>query len=374
MLKVYVVDDDAISRLTALAALEGLPVEPVEVSSGSAALAAMADSPSSEDVVLLDIEMPGIDGLEVCRRLRATGHARKTIVFLSSHDDLETRLTAYEAGGNDFIVKPADLDAVAAAVNLAVTLYEERCALAAQADRAATTAISAVASASDLWPLVEFLRSGLQLRSVSHVGQALVQAASSYGMAVLVGLRGSAGAVLSSQGECSELERSILSHAATIDRVFVMGNRMAINYPNATLVVSGLPKDDEPRVDRLRDYLSIMVEAASNRVELLGKEQRQMHQAQGIVAAVQDLSRTIDDIHESSRQLHEQTKTISDNMVCELDRHLRAVRLSDDQQAALIGLVHDGISRIAELQLRAEQTSAGLGVVTTQLKALARRP
>lgn len=221
---------------------------------------------------------------------------------------------------------------------------------------------------------MEFLRSGLQLRSVSHVGQALVQAASSYGMAVLVGLRGSAGAVLSSQGECSELERSILSHAATIDRVFVMGNRMAINYPNATLVVSGLPKDDEPRVDRLRDYLSIMVEAASNRVELLGKEQRQMHQAQGIVAAVQDLSRTIDDIHESSRQLHEQTKTISDNMVCELDRHLRAVRLSDDQQAALIGLVHDGISRIAELQLRAEQTSAGLGVVTTQLKALARRP
>lgn len=373
MLKVYVVDDDTIARVTALAALEGLPVKPVEVTNGTTALTAMEGTTASEDVVLLDIEMPGIDGLEVCRRLRASGHRRKTIIFLSAHDDLETRLAAYEAGGNDFIVKPADLAAIAAAVTHAVAIYEERRQLAEQAHLAANTAITAVASVSDLWPVVDFLRSGVQLSSVLNVGQALMQAASSYGMAVLVGLRGGGGIVLSSQGECSELERSILSHAAGIDRVFVMGNRMAINFPNATMVVSGVPKDDPARIDRLRDYLSIMAEAASHRIDLLAAEQRRLHQARAVVDAVQEQSRIIEEARAAGSQLREQTKAIANDIIYGMDRVLRALRLTDGQQAELMGLVHDGVSRIVNLEARAEQASERLGSVTERLHALTRK-
>ena len=148
---------------------------------------------------------------------------------------------------------------------------------------------------------------------------------------------------------------------------------MAVNFPNGTLGGSGLPRYDAQRVDRLRDYLSIMVEATSNRIELLGREQRQLHQAQGIVSAVQDLSRTLDDIHETGQQMREQTKTISDSILYELERHLRVLRLSDVQQSELMALVHDGVSRIANLQSRAEQASARLGTVSAQLNTLTRR-
>lgn len=56
------------------------------------------------DLVLLDIEMPGIDGFELCRRIRLTGTI--PIIFVSSRRDIEDKVKGYELGGDDYITKP----------------------------------------------------------------------------------------------------------------------------------------------------------------------------------------------------------------------------------------------------------------------------
>lgn len=101
---VLVVDDNAENRALAHAALddEGYRVE--MATSGEEALAKFAAE--RPDCVLLDIRMPGMDGIEVCRRMRELGDRDIPIVFLTAQRDVETFDRAQEVGGDDYITKP----------------------------------------------------------------------------------------------------------------------------------------------------------------------------------------------------------------------------------------------------------------------------
>jgi sigma-B regulation protein RsbU (phosphoserine phosphatase) len=69
------------------------------------------------DLVLLDIVMPGPDGYEVCRRLRASAKTREIpVMFLSSLEDVAHKAKGFEAGGNDYLVKPFEVLEVKARV------------------------------------------------------------------------------------------------------------------------------------------------------------------------------------------------------------------------------------------------------------------
>ena len=82
---------------------------------GESALASIARNPP--DLVLLDIMMPGIDGYEVCRRLRAAPETREIpIMFLSSLEDVEKKTLGFEVGANDYVTKPFELLEVKARV------------------------------------------------------------------------------------------------------------------------------------------------------------------------------------------------------------------------------------------------------------------
>lgn len=99
---VLVVDDDPHIRQLLVFALQKAGLSTREAGDGEAALAAVADA--RPDLVVLDINMPKLDGLEVCRRLRAQGDL--PILFLSSRDDEIDRVLGIELGGDDYVVKP----------------------------------------------------------------------------------------------------------------------------------------------------------------------------------------------------------------------------------------------------------------------------
>jgi two-component system response regulator MprA len=109
--RVLVVDDDALVRrmLTRSLAAEGFEVE--HVADGGAALAA-AES-SAPDLVVLDVTMPGLDGLAVCRRLRANG-LRGSILMLTARDAVADRVAGLEAGADDYLVKPFAIEELVA--------------------------------------------------------------------------------------------------------------------------------------------------------------------------------------------------------------------------------------------------------------------
>ncbi|MFZ5445061.1 MAG: sensor histidine kinase [Myxococcota bacterium] len=98
-------DDDAITTLVSQH-LRHDGYRCVVANSGAEALEVLASQ--AVDLVILDVRMPGIDGLEVCRRLRADPkHARLPVIFLTADTFDETREAAsLEAGGNEYLLKP----------------------------------------------------------------------------------------------------------------------------------------------------------------------------------------------------------------------------------------------------------------------------
>ncbi len=99
---VLIADDDPHIRQVLAFALEKAGMESRGVEDGEAALAAVAHQ--RPDLVILDINMPKMDGLEVCRRLRSESDI--PILFLSSRDDEIDRVLGIELGADDYVVKP----------------------------------------------------------------------------------------------------------------------------------------------------------------------------------------------------------------------------------------------------------------------------
>jgi DNA-binding response OmpR family regulator len=108
---VLLVDDDARIRRTVGAGLRLEGFEVVPASGGRAALAAVEQVDPA--VMLLDMAMPDLDGLEVLRRLRAGGHELPVCV-LSARDEIGDRVAGLEAGADDYVVKPFALEEVVA--------------------------------------------------------------------------------------------------------------------------------------------------------------------------------------------------------------------------------------------------------------------
>src|SRR6476646_6448835 len=107
MSTVLIVDDDLTARETLVAMLEGERYDLQVAKDGAQALQVLAEI--QPDIILLDVMMPGMDGYEVCRRIRSTPElAEVPIILLTALDDRASLLRGIEAGADDFLSKPAD--------------------------------------------------------------------------------------------------------------------------------------------------------------------------------------------------------------------------------------------------------------------------
>ena len=61
------------------------------------------------DAIILDLALPGLDGIELCRQLREIKHSQVPILMLTARDTLEDKLTGFQAGADDYLVKPFEL-------------------------------------------------------------------------------------------------------------------------------------------------------------------------------------------------------------------------------------------------------------------------
>jgi DNA-binding response OmpR family regulator len=102
MANVLVVDDDATVREVVVTYLRANNHEVSEAADGESAIAAMAKNPS--DLIVLDLMLPGVDGLEVCRQVRKTREV--PIIMLTALGSETDRVVGLELGADDYVTKP----------------------------------------------------------------------------------------------------------------------------------------------------------------------------------------------------------------------------------------------------------------------------
>ena len=105
--RVLLVDDEVVFLETLLKRLQKRHLDAVGAKSGEEALAALESA--SFDAVVLDVRMPGIDGVETLRRIKQQ-HPLLEVILLTGHANMEVAVEGMELGAFDYLMKPVDLD------------------------------------------------------------------------------------------------------------------------------------------------------------------------------------------------------------------------------------------------------------------------
>jgi two-component system, OmpR family, response regulator MprA len=114
--KILVVDDERAVRESLRRALELEGYDIQLAADGQEALRLLeANGEPQPDAVILDVLMPAVDGLEVCRRLRRSGN-RVPVLMLTARDEIENRVAGLDAGADDYVTKPFALEELVARI------------------------------------------------------------------------------------------------------------------------------------------------------------------------------------------------------------------------------------------------------------------
>jgi len=119
---IVIVDDNPnnLYVLSGILQQDGYKVRPS--TNGEVAIRSIVSFPP--DLVLLDVRMPGMDGYEVCRRMKSNALVKGIpVIFISALQDTEDKVAAFKAGGVDYITKPFQLEEVLARVHTHLSLY-----------------------------------------------------------------------------------------------------------------------------------------------------------------------------------------------------------------------------------------------------------
>lgn len=373
--RVLIVDDDPVvaGMLGALLAPDGYEV--TEVTSGEDALAQIAErgGDALPDLVFLDIEMgDGMDGYETCRRLRENDTTRSLpVIFLSSHNELDDRLRAYDAGGSDFLPKPFDPEEVRSKARVAQQTVKRYQTHAEQTKEARYLASLVMANMDEVGYVMAFLRKLIAYETDLEIASGMLELAQQYGLDAVVQTR-MVNRVLTNSvsGIDVPLETSILNHLQSMDRIFEFRQRSVFNYDHITLMVNNMPLHDPDFCGRLRDHLCFVVEAADSRLRSVEIEEQNLRNTAGIHAALASIGSTIDQIEKRHREERLTTSELMFNLDQSLTRSFVHLALTTSQENYLTELVSDFMKQLIAIFDRGEDTHLALKKLSDQLGEL----
>ncbi len=346
---VLVVDDDTFMCQMTEEVL-GDNYQVVSVDSGENCLmAARADQPR---VILLDVAMPGMDGYETCRRLKEIDEtAEIPVIFVSAHDRIEDRIKGYEAGAEDYVVKPSDPQELEAKITNLLKQKTERANLQQMASLASSTAMTAMTNLGEMGAVIESLRNFNACLTFPSLADAVLAGLGLFGLQGVVQLRGAEQTLVRNhQGPASPLEISIIQHMSSMERIMQFKSRLSITYPHCTLLIPNMPLDDPDRCGRLRDHLAMLVEAAEVRAVALLVEHESRQRGRAIECAISGISATLAEFDAAQRQSRAATNQAIIRMTDKMNNVLFSAALSELQDQEISDALKEGVAHIIVAQ------------------------
>lgn len=352
--RIMIVDDDPVvaGMLGASLAAEGHEI--VETNSGEDALASLSglDGGQLPDMVILDIEMgAGIDGYETCRRLRAADATHDLpVIFLSGHDELDDRLQAYDAGGNDFMAKPFVPDELFRKTALAIR--HKRLHAAAIDEKRSTfgAAMTALTTLGETGVALKFSRSALGCRTQRALAALAIESMGAFGIDCHVQLRAATETLtLTSRGPASPLEESVIEKSRKMGRIFGFRNRLIVNYDSVSLLLLNMPIADDDLCGRIRDHAAMIAESAELAVDNINLRTEAIVRS-GELRKLADASRkAVEELRGSYREQQVAARLELESMVTAIEGLYVHLGLTDNQEFTISDTVHGAVGRVLKL-------------------------
>lgn len=265
--KIILVEDDNCSASFTLSALSS-EYDVLHVKTGLAALDLIQND--LPDLVLLDVNMPGMSGYEVCRILRDNDDiGLLPVIFLSGMDKDEERLAGYEAGGDDYLTKPVSIDELRSKIKLQLAIQSERSRLKADITNTCSTATTAISGTTDIDVALQFLRTCLTCSTYTELCHETIKTLDAYGLRANVQIHGQQGVIsVGANDSCLPLEKSVLTDMSHHNRPFGFSSNTSCSCDHITISVAN---EDISNHGRMKDNLAIIAEGANAHILALDK-------------------------------------------------------------------------------------------------------
>jgi CheY-like chemotaxis protein len=342
---VLIVDDDRTTRLyhQAVLAME-YKVETAE--SGNDALQMLGEL--SPDLIILDIEMPGLDGYETCRRIRETSSV--PIIFVTAHDSLESQLEAFQSGANDILTKPIahDLLLMKAARAIQTHICSQRLHL--EKNSFQNMAINLLSSVDESAVLLNYLRSGIQCRSYFELSMRLAEAARAMGMQCYGVIRSSSGNhYFRSEGESTGLEKEVLAKVSTMGQRFQFKTQLVVNCDHVSIISTNVPIAELEKATNFSESLRQLAEATESLAENVEMRQESMARAEQLQIALMSASGAVHSLQERHRQMLADTRILLQELVQNIESSFSWLGATTEQEVAINGTMNQSVEKILEL-------------------------
>jgi CheY-like chemotaxis protein len=361
--KILVVDDDQIiCEVLNLALSNHFEVKTLH--SGAECLQVIDEF--QPKLVILDIDMPGMNGYDTCRKLR---EAQQTlpIIFLSSCDTLTERLEAFDSGGDDFLSKPTDNEIVLRKVQLTIKAKADRDQIVSEKASFEHMAMTFLDSLGDSGVLQNYARVNFNCPDFATLMENTLKSARDLGLKCQIQFRFPEGTLsCNDAGKAGALEESVLTQVASLGRLFQFKKRLATNFEHVTIIILNM-SDDSELAGRIRDNIAILAEMADDfvngiifrnvsaaNVELIRKANISAHSA-------------VEILRSKYRNQQLETRLLQNELVHEVEKTFIHLGLTDSQEHAIADVLQSNLEKILRLFEQSDEFEKQFSVILNAL-------
>jgi len=340
---ILIVDDISDNRELLNLLLEGkYPLQ--EVCSGRQCLDRTAEG--GIDLILLDVDMPEMDGYEVCEKLKANpATALIPIIFVSALTSAEARLRGYEAGGDEYLTKPVlEEDLLERIENTLrekvenITLSERATDLQTQANDAMGTALEAMTMGSELGIIIRFMQDTDSCSNYQDLATAFFSTLQQFGLNSCMMVRSRDG-IKYFGCPLESLESKVLQDFRHANKIFDFGSRTIVDNAHLIFLVKNMPLDDPDKYGRMRDHLVVIANITDQRVRGLEIELELTEQREkALEGLINSCERGLTLVENKITGHEEATRRVMQTMISDLEARLFSLGLEEDQEKALMEL------------------------------------
>lgn len=346
---VLIVDDDLVNQEILSEALEEF-YHLEYAGDGLECLAKVVEK--APDLILLDVAMPEMDGIETCQRLRANSeYCHLPILFLSALVSHEEKMRGYEAGGDDYICKPFDEGELLAKINLAIKHYHNRLEQEQTLKETSDSVMTTINWLGEQGNVIDFFRASFSTLSFDELCSEVFHLTQTFGLHCSLFIRSSQQGELyfSDDGSERPLELEFLNKINAVERFIELGPRAIFISDNALLLVRNMPVKDQELNGRLKDNLAIIIIAVQARVKALDMEQSILVKQNMLLDSVKFTKETLTVVEKNYKKMQLETSQIVSGISDGLFETFVTLDLNEVQEETLSQVVNnaqDGIDKL----------------------------
>ncbi len=296
---------------------------------------------NNPDIILLDVEMPGMNGYEVCELLKKDDSTKDIpIMFLSGKSTLSERVKGYNSGGNDYIIKPFEPEELLAKVKVLYEYRNESKNLKNDVVEAQNTAEIAMSDSGDMGRVMRYVGQTYHAHNMESLTDYFFEFFNPLNLQVVVAYwHKNANYFYSNTGNVCPLEQELLENCKQGERFVDFSARTIVNYPHVSLLIKNMPLADIALYGRYKDLFPHILEATNAKVQAMEVNDLVIEQANEITQTFSLLDETLKVQIKNLYNHGQESVNLVNALSKSMNHHVAEFGLTSGQEASILLLI-----------------------------------